>query len=155
MLIYWDLLLQLLLVLSCTYNLHSQHYGQLSFYWSPEIPKPVNGYLRKIRNVNRKLYHLYSFQHLIVPNDIYAFYPVYLLTCLGHPYHTKLEWIQRTRLCIYASLDEAKSDPSHPVWSVVNTRFLCKCPSLLGHRSYLLLEQFPLFCIPPCPTSDR
>ena len=47
-------------------------------------PKPVNAYLRKTCAVNRKVCHLYSFQWLIVLEDIYFFYPIYLLTRIGH-----------------------------------------------------------------------
>ena len=94
-----------------------------------EIPPPANSISRATRELNRKVYHLYSFQHLIMLEDVPFFYPVDLLTCLGHPDYTKIKWIHRTRLCIYASLDEAKQDYTHPVWSVVNTRFQCNRPS--------------------------
>ena len=95
-------------------------------------PKPVNGYSRKTRYVNCKVCQIYSFQHLIVLDNIHSFYPVDLLTRLCHPDHTKIRWVQSTCLCIYASLDEAKNDPSYPVWSVVNTRFLRKHHSCWG-----------------------
>ena len=93
-----------------------------------EIPPPANSISRATRELNCEVYHLYSFQHLIMPEDVPYFYPVDLLTCLGHPDHTKIRWIQRTCLCIYESLDEAKHDHTLPVWSAVNTRFQCKKP---------------------------
>ena len=83
---------------------------------------------RKIRVVNCEAFHLYSLQQLIVPEDIYVFHLVDLLTCLGHTYHSKLDWIQSTCLDIYTSLNGAKSDPTHPVWSIVNKRLTCKHP---------------------------
>ena len=73
------------------------------------------------------MYHLYSLQHLIVPDFVYVFYPVDLLTRLGHQYYTKLDWIQRTCHHIYVSLNEAKRDPTHPVWSIVNKQSKHKC----------------------------
>ena len=63
----------------------------------PPMPKPVNAYLRKNRAVNQEVCHFYSFQQVIVSEDIYAFYPINLLTLLVHPDHTKLEWIQHNR----------------------------------------------------------
>ena len=68
----------------------------------------------------------------IIPEHIHISYPIDLLTRLGHPDHTKTRWIRSTCLYIYASLDLAKNDFSHPVWSVVNTCFLCKRPSCCG-----------------------
>ena len=94
-----------------------------------EIPPPANSISRTTHELNREVYHLYSFQHLIMLEDVPFFYLVDLLTCFGHPDHTKISWIHSTCLCIYESLDKAKHDHSHPVWSVVNTRFLCKRPS--------------------------
>jgi len=93
-----------------------------------EIPPPANSISRATRELNREVYHLYSFQHLIMLEDVPYFYPVDLLTCLGHPDHTKISWIHSNRICIYESLDEAKHDHTHPVWSAVNTRFQCKKP---------------------------
>lgn len=56
-------------------------------------PKSVNVYSRKTHVINQEVYHLYSLQQLIVPEDIYAFYPVDLLTYLGHIDHSNLYWI--------------------------------------------------------------
>ena len=67
-------------------------------------------------------------QNLIILEHIHIFYPVDLPSCLGHPDNTKMRWIWSTCLCIYATLDLAKNDFSHPVWSVVNASFLHKRP---------------------------
>lgn len=72
--------------------------------------------------------HLYSLQQQIVLVDIYTFYLVDWLTCLDHKHPTKLDWIQSTHLNIYTSFNEAKSDPIHPVWSIVNECFTHKHP---------------------------
>ena len=74
-------------------------------------PKPENAYPRKTLVVNREVCHLYSLQRLIVSDFIYIFYPVDLLTRLGHQYYTKLDWIQRTCHHIYVALNDQKEIP--------------------------------------------
>ena len=91
------------------------------------MPKPDNAYPRKTHVVNGEVCHLYSLQHLTVPDFIYVFYPVDFLTHPSHQYYTKLDWIWCTCHHIYISLNEAKRDPTHPVWSVVNEPFKHKC----------------------------
>ena len=88
--------------------------------------KPTNVYPKKNCLINCEVGHLYILQQLIVPEYIYKFYPVDLLINLGHTDHSKLDWIKSTCLDIYVSLNEAKSDSTHPVWSVVNKLFTHK-----------------------------
>ena len=81
--------------------------------------------------INREVCHLYSLQQMIALDDMDTFYPVNLATCLGHKDHYKSDWIQRTQLGISTSLNRAKSDLTHPVWSIVNKLFIKKMHLLL------------------------
>ena len=115
----------------------------------PEIPPPVNIISRATHELNREVYHLYSFQNLIMLEDVPYFFPVDLLTCLGYPDHTKIGWIHSNRLPIYTSMDEAKHDQTHPVWSVVNTRFLCKRPPCWSTAVACFWQNYLLTASPP------
>ena len=91
----------------------------------PKVPPtPVNAYAypKVVRVVNREVCHLYSLKHLIEEDFVDVYYPVDLYTRLGHQHYTKLAWIQDTRHQIYYSMNEAKRDRHHPVWSAVHER---------------------------------
>ena len=64
---------------------------------------------------------------MIVLEKINKFCLVNLITHLGHTYHSKSYCIQFTPLAIYISLNRAKNDLTHPIWSIVNKRFIRKC----------------------------
>jgi len=87
-------------------------------------PTPVNAYAypKVFRVVNREVCHLYSLKHLIEEDYVDEYSPVDLYTRLGHQHYTKLAWIKSTRHQIYYSMNEAKRDRHHPVWSAVHER---------------------------------
>ena len=63
--------------------------------------------------------HLYSLQTIIDPADINTLYPVNLTSRLCQDLSSKSCWIQRTQLAIYNSLNRAKKDLTHPIWSTL------------------------------------
>ena len=63
---------------------------------------------------------------MISPDDIVNFYPVNLETRLHqHPSYQTC-WIQCTQLAIYDSLNRAKRDVIHPIWSAITGRYVPK-----------------------------
>ena len=81
---------------------------------------------RKTDCVHRDVRHLYSLQRMVSPDDIVTFYPVNLDARLHqHPSYQTC-WIQCTRLAIYDSLNRAKRDVIHAIWSVITGRYVPK-----------------------------
>ena len=82
--------------------------------------------VRKTDSVHYDVHHLYSLQRMISPEDIVNFYLVNLETRLHqHPSYQTC-WIQRTQLAIYDSLNQAKRDVIHPIWSAITGRYVPK-----------------------------
>ena len=123
----------------------------------PKVPpKPANvyAYPKFFRVVNQEVFHLYSLQHLIEEDFANVYFPVDLFTRLGHQYYTKLDWIQITRHHIYSSLNAAKKDRTHPVWSAVNEQSkrkrLCWSTSqYYAWQNFLSKPFIPIQRIPP------
>ena len=78
---------------------------------------------RKTVSVHCDVRHLYSLQRMISPDDIDNFYPVNLDTRLHQHPSFQTCWIQCTQLAIYDSLNRAKRDVTHPIWSAIPGRY--------------------------------
>lgn len=82
--------------------------------------QPDTALTRKTIVVDCEVYHLYSYNKMIIIDDIDHFYLVDLETQLGHTVLSEFNWIQCMWMGIYTRLNIAKSDLTHPVWSIVN-----------------------------------
>ena len=109
---------------------------------SEVFPTPVKAspYPKADRVVDREICHLYSLKHLIEEDFVDVYYYDDLYTCLGRQLYTKIAWIQDNRSEIYNSMNEAKRDRNHPVWSNVHARFKRNRPLWSIPQYYAWLE---------------
>jgi len=123
---------------------------------SEVFPTPVKAspYPKADRVVDREICHLYSLKHLVEEDFVYVCYYDDLDTCLGRQLYTKIAWIQDYRSEIYYSMNEAKRDRHHPVWSNVHARFkrnppLWSVPQYYAWQEVLSKPYIPTRRIPP------
>ena len=117
-------------------------------------PVKASPYPKADRVVDCEICHLYSLKHLIEEDFVDVYYYNDLYTCLGCQLYTKIAWIQDYCSEIYYSMNEAKRDRHHPVWSNVHARFKRNRPFWSIPQYYAWLEviskpYIPTWRLPP------
>jgi len=77
----------------------------------------------KTANVHREVNLLYSLKNIINPAETNTLYPFNLATRLHQDLSSQSCRIQRKRLAIYNSLNRAKKDSTHPIWSAITRQY--------------------------------
>ena len=77
-------------------------------------------------HVHHEVNHLYNLKTIINPAEIDTLYPVNLATRLRQDLSSQSCWIQHTQLAIYNSLNRAKKNSTHPIWSAMTRQYTPK-----------------------------